>query len=160
MNVPKHNAVSTMGNRHYGFEKEQRLGMLGLIFGGEIPLYLTSRGCVWQVTWANSGDTTRPTRESWVCGPYLLTISLGKPLETTLFLSALLVLFPWSPHWGRERDVSCWRCIAGPRIELQHPVSRLTSGPCYLRKEHLKIVILSHLATKLCTSTWSMNEVG
>lgn len=41
--------------------------------------------------------------------------------------------------------VSCWRCIAGPRIELQHPVSQLTSGPCYLRKEHLKIVILSPL---------------
>lgn len=60
---------------------------------------------LWQVTWANGGDTALPTRASWVCGPCLLTISLGKPWKTSLFLSVLLVFILWSFHintleWG------------------------------------------------------------
>lgn len=42
--IQVHHAVNTTGKRHYGFEKEQRLGMLGFISPGKIPLYLKSGG--------------------------------------------------------------------------------------------------------------------
>lgn len=43
------------------------------------------------------GNNTQRARKSWVCGPYLLIISLGKPLEKNSVIS-VLVLFPWSFH--------------------------------------------------------------
>lgn len=132
---------------------------------GEIPLYCTSKG--------NYGKLLEQVMITKLSSQGVMDlgakISLGKLFsENSCFLICLVgfTYFPDSSiptQWsGGEGGIYLteWTCIAGPRIEFQHPVSGLSSGPCYLRKEHLKIGILYHLANKLCISTWSMNEAG
>lgn len=76
--------------------------------------FLSWKRRLWQVTWANGGNNTQPTGESWVCGPYFLIISLGKPLRKapTHFCSYLSCWFYFPDpsiltHWGGGWGEGC-----------------------------------------------------